>query len=109
MKKSKLLILSLVFLSFISCNPIEYDMFGTIEGTVLDIDTNKGIENVYVTLSPLNKNLMTDSDGKFTFSEVDAKQYSVTVQKNDYETNIKTLNVISSETTTVIITMKKKN
>ena len=52
---------------------------------------------------------MTDSDGKFTFSELDAKQYSVTVQKNDYETNIKTLNVISSETTTVIITMKKKN
>jgi translation initiation factor 2 alpha subunit (eIF-2alpha) len=84
-------------------------MFGTMEGTVLDIDTNKGIENVYVTLSPSNKNLMTDSDGKFTFSELDAKQYSVTVQKNDYETNIKTLNVISSETTKVIITMKKKN
>lgn len=109
MKKLKTFALSLILLPFISCNPIEYDVFGTIEGKVLDIDDNKAIENVYVTLSPSNKNTMTDSDGKFTFSELDAKQYSVTVQKNGYETNVKTVNVIASETSSVTITMKKKD
>lgn len=108
MKKLRILALSLILFPFASCNPIEYDMFGTIEGKVLDIDDNKAIENVYVTLSPSNKNTMTDSNGKFTFSELDTKQYSITVQKNDYETNVKTVNVIASETSSVIITMKKK-
>ena len=109
MKKLKPFALSLILLSLVSCNPIEYDMFGTIEGKVLDIDDNKAIENVYVTLSPSNKNTMTDPNGKFTFSELDAKQYSVTVQKNGYETNVKTINVIASETSSVTITMKKKD
>ncbi len=76
---------------------------------MLDIDDNKAIENVYVTLSPSNKNAMTDSDGKFIYEELDAKQYSVTVQKNVYETNVKTVNVIASETSLVTITMKKKD
>ena len=109
MRKLKPFALSLILLSFASCNPIEYDVFGTIEGKVLDVDDNKAIENVCVTLSPSNRNTMTDSDGKFTFSELDAKQYSVTVQKNGYETNVKTVNVITSETSSVTITMKKND
>lgn len=108
MKKLRILALSLILLLFASCNPIEYDMFGTIKGTVLDIDDNGAIENVYVTLSPSNKNTMTDFDGRFIFSELDAKQYSVTVQKNGYETNVQTLNVFASDTLSVTITMKKK-
>lgn len=51
---------------------------------------------------------MTDFDGRFIFSELDAKQYSVTVQKNGYETNVQTLNVFASDTLSVTITMKKK-
>ena len=109
MQRLKTLALFFGLLSFISCNPIEYEVFGTIEGTVLDVDTYQPIENVYVTLSPSNKNTMTTSDGKFSFSDLDANQYSITVQMNGYETNIKTVNVIASETTDVIITMKKKD
>ena len=66
MKRLKTFALFFILLSFISCNPIEYEVFGTIEGTVLDVDTYQPIENVYVTLSPSNKNTMTTSDGKFS-------------------------------------------
>ena len=84
-------------------------MFGTIEGTVLDYDTNQPLEYVSVQLSPGGKNMTTSSDGKFIFEELDANQYSLTVQKNGYETNMKTVKVIASETSSVTITMKKRN
>lgn len=109
MKKIRFIALALIVVSFCSCNPIEYDMFGTIDGKVLDYDTNEPVEYVTVQLSPGGKNMTTSSDGRFTFEELDARQYSLTVQKNGYETNMKTVNVISSETTEVIITMKKRN
>jgi len=53
--------------------------------------------------------MTTSYDGKFIFEELDANQYSLTVQKNGYETNMKTVKVIASETSPVTITMKKKN
>lgn len=109
MKRLGFLTLLIILLSFFSCDPIEYDMFGDIEGTVLDYDTNEPLEYVSVLLSPGGKNTTTTADGKFTFSELDAKQYSITVQKSGYETNIKTVNVIASETSQVMITMKIKD
>lgn len=102
-------ILAFVFLlSFFSCNPIEYDMFGTIEGTVVDSETFEPIGFVSVDLSPGGKNVITSDDGKFVFEDLDAQQYSLNVHKNGYESNIRTIKVLAGETSTVIITMKKK-
>lgn len=102
-------ILAFVFLlSFFSCNPIEYDMFGTIEGTVVDSETFEPIGFVSVDLSPGSKNVITSDDGKFVFEDLDAQQYSLNVHKNGYESNIRTIKVLAGETSTVIITMKKK-
>ena len=102
-------ILAFVFLlSFFSCNPIEYDMFGTIEGTVVDSETFEPIGLVSVDLSPGSKNVITSDDGKFVFEDLDAQQYSLNVHKNGYESNIRTIKVLAGETSTVIITMKKK-
>lgn len=102
-------ILAFVFLlSFFSCNPIEYDIFGTIEGTVVDSETFEPIGLVSVDLSPGSKNVITSDDGKFVFEDLDAQQYSLNVHKNGYESNIRTIKVLAGETSTVIITMKKK-
>lgn len=100
-------VLSLFLLT--SCDPIEYDIFGGIDGKVIDVVTNLPIENVTVQLSPGGNNVVTNDDGVFKFSELDPKQYTITVQKNGYETNLKTVYVLSSETSDVIITMKKRN
>lgn len=107
MKKLLYLASLILVISFVSCDPIEYNMFGNIEGTVLDYDTNEPLEYVSVQLSPGGKNCSTSADGSFTFSDLDAKQYTITVQKSGYETNMKTANVLASETTSVMITMKK--
>lgn len=109
MKKLRLFALSLILISFVSCDPIEYDIFGTVEGRVLDYSANMPLENVSVQLSPGGKNFTTSSDGRFLFEELESKQYSVTVQKNGYETNMKTVNVVASETSEITITMKKKD
>ena len=102
-------ILAFVFLlSFFSCNPIEYDIFGTIEGTVVDSETLEPVGFVSVDLSPGSKNVITSEDGKFVFADLDAQQYSLSVHKDSYESNIRTVKVLPGETSTIIITMKKK-
>lgn len=102
-------ILAFVFLlSLISCNPIEYDIFGTIEGTVVDSETFEPVGYVSVDLSPGTKNVITSDDGKFVFADLDAQQYSLNVHKNGYESNIRTINVLAGEISSVTITMKKK-
>ena len=103
-------ILVFVFLlSLISCNPIEYDIFGTIEGTVVDSETFEPVGYVSVDLSPGSKNVITSDDGKFVFDDLDAQQYSLSVHKNGYESNIRTVKVLSGETSEVMITIKKMN
>lgn len=95
-------------LSLFSCNPIEYDIFGTIEGIVVDSETFEPVGYVSVDLSPGSKNVITSDDGKFVFDDLDAQQYSLNVHKNGYESNIRTINVIAGEISSVTITMKKK-
>ena len=103
-------LLTFVFLlSLFSCNPIEYDIFGTIEGTVVDSETFEPIGYVSVDLSPGSKNVITSDDGKFVFDDLDAQQYSLSVHKNGYESNIRTVKVLSGETSEVMITIKKMN
>ena len=92
-----------------SCNKIQYDLFGNISGTVIDEDNGEPINKVTVTLSPSGLNTYTGNDGHFAFNNVEAQQYTITVQKpDDYEANRKTIEVISGETLNVSITMKKR-
>ncbi len=98
-----------VVLLVLSCNPTVYESFGDLEGTVLDEETNKPIKYVYVMLSPGGKNMTTGADGKFSFVDLDPQQYTVTVQKNGYSTNRKSVNVIVAVTTRISISMKKND
>lgn len=103
-------IFAFVFLlSLLSCDPIEYDIFGTIEGTVVDSETFEPVGYVSVDLSPGSKNVITSDDGKFVFADLDAQQYSLSVHKNGYESNIRTVKVLSGETSEIMITIKKTN
>ncbi len=93
-----------------SCNDsVYYDVFCTISGTVIDVDSGDPIQNATVTLSPSGKNTYTGSDGQFEFLELEASQYTVTVQKTGYQTNRKTVTTIAGGTVDVSLTMKKNN
>lgn len=108
MKRLSFGIMLLAMLTMVGCDPVTYDVFATVCGTVVDSDTMEPIEGVSVVLSPSGKNTVTKADGRFEFAELDAVQYTITVQKSGYSTNRKTANAIAGETVEISITMDKK-
>lgn len=103
----KLLILFAVTLFLGACETVEYDAFSAITGTVIDVEDNTPINGVSVVLSPSGKTAFTGSDGYFQFSELDAQQYKINVQKSGYDFNCKPVTTNPGETEDIVITMKK--
>ena len=108
MKRLTFCAILLALLAMAGCEPVTYEVFATVSGTVVDATTMEPIEGVSVQLSPSSKNMVTGADGRFEFAEVDAVQYTITVQKSGYSTNRKLVNAIAGETTDVSITMEVK-
>lgn len=100
--KGTVLLGSLVFL-VVSCKPTVYDTFGEIYGTVCTNDTNEPIEGALVTLSPGAKTYMTLTDGSFVFEELDIVQYTLTVQKDGYSTNRKSIMPVAGQSVEAVI------
>ena len=92
-----------------SCNKKnnETNYYGTISGTVIEDGTENSIEMATVTLSPSGKNTYTSNDGHFEFNNLYSDQYTMTVQKTGYETNRKTVTLLTGETEIVSIPLKK--
>lgn len=101
-------ILVVVLTTFVSCDPITYDTFGTISGTVVEMSTGDVIEGALVTLSPTGKNTYTGSDGFFELQNLEAQQYTLTVQATGYTTNRKTVTVVAGAVERVNITLERK-
>ena len=93
---------------FSSCEPVTYDTFGTLSGTVVEMTTGDVIEKALVTLSPTGKSTYTGVDGFFEFQDLDAQQYTVTVQASGYSTNRKIVTIIAGATERVNITLDKQ-
>lgn len=81
----------------------DYDFFAKIQGTVTDYQTGEPLSQANVTLSPSGLSKQTDSNGFYRFEELDIQQYTVTVQKQGYQPNRKTVIAISGETQQVDI------
>jgi hypothetical protein len=58
---------------------------GDIEGQVLDADTDAPVSRASVTTSPPTQSVLTDGDGRFTLSDVEAGNYTVDVSKKNYD------------------------
>ena len=108
MKKSLLLIIALITLAT-SCEPVVYDTFCTISGTVIDLETGDPIQQATVTLSPTGYNTYTGDDGRFEYLDLDARQYTLTVQKTGYVTNRKTVTTVAGGVVDINLTLQKSN
>ena len=108
MKKVFLFIIALTALAP-SCEPVVYDTFCTISGTVIDLETGDPIQQATVTLSPTGYNTYTGDDGHFEFIDLDAHQYTVTVQKTGYVTNRKTVTTVAGGVVDINLTLQKNN
>lgn len=106
-------IFSLAFLSLVlilgisSCAENEFEIFSTLYGVVVDDATGECIPSATITLSPGGKTKTSGADGRYEFQNIDARQYTVTVQKPGYSTNRKTVNVVSGEATEANVSLKK--
>jgi hypothetical protein len=107
MKKIIFMMLCVASISLTSCDPVTYDTFGGISGTILEMETGEPIKNALLTVSPGGKNTYSGSDGFFEFQDLEAGQYTLTVQATGYSTNRKTVTVVPGEVEQISMTMKK--
>jgi hypothetical protein len=97
----------LIPLLFIGCETRIIDITGTLSGTVVEMNTGDVITGALITLSPSGKNIYTGADGFFEFQDLDAQQYTVTVQADGYSTNRKTVTIIAGATERINVTLQK--
>ncbi|MCX4291823.1 MAG: carboxypeptidase-like regulatory domain-containing protein [Odoribacter sp.] len=90
-----------------SCSDDNPPIFATLSGTVTDYETGELLEDVMVTLTPLNITQRTDKTGSFCFDNLDVKQYTIAVQKAGYHPNRKNVDTVSGEDIEVNITMTR--
>lgn len=109
--KTKFLITALglmILFGLGSCSKNEdFDIFCTLHGIVVDDASGEPIAGATITLSPGGRTQTSGSDGRYQFSNVDAMQYTVTVQKPGYNTNRKIVTVISGESTEANVSLHK--
>lgn len=105
----KLMVAAALLCGCMACEPTKYENYGTIYGTVSDVETAETLPNASVVLSPGGKSQMTGNDGRFEFPELEIRQYTITVQKTGYSTNRKSINAVVGESVEANITMRKNN
>lgn len=101
-------LLSILFASsflFSGCKGYEYEIWSTITGAVTDGLTGAPLPAVSVMLMPGSHTLQTGADGQFEFTNLEEGQYTISVQKNGYYANRKTVRAISGEITKAAIQM----
>lgn len=94
----KVFLFAVLAMLFVGCTEDEYTLFGTISGTVTDINTGEPIGNVSLTISPSGKTSVTGSDGNYEFVDLEATQYKIQARHAIYKTDTKTVNVLAGET-----------
>ncbi len=104
----RLLVPAILLTAMFSCKPDDtYDTFGSIYGVVSDMDTTEPVEGATIVLSPGGTTRMTAADGRFEFQALEPQQYTITVQKNGYSTNRKSVTVVPGEKTEANISIRK--
>ena len=96
MKKYRILYI-ICLLLIISCAKDIIDLSGSIEGIVKDNVTSEPLQGVSITLSPSGKSATTGNDGRYSFTELDAGNYSIEFSKVGYEANKKEVTVLAGK------------
>lgn len=99
MKKFILLFwLILGALSLSSCTEEEEITQGDIVGVVTDaVNGTQPLSGVQVSILPNGASTSTGSDGKFSFPQLKAGEYKIQFMKEGYETNTKSVTVVSGQ------------
>jgi len=96
----KILLLLVSALLFTSCekDAIDNETFGSIEGFVLNSETEEPMSNVSITTTPPTNSILTSPDGTFRFDEVPSGSYSIQARKSGFDNNSVSVTVREEQT-----------
>jgi TolB protein len=76
---------------------------GTIDGRVLSFDNRTPVEGASVTTSPATGAFVTDADGRFRLTDVEAGTYTISVRRSGFATRTVTASVRDGMSTPVTV------
>lgn len=91
-----------------SCTKTEYDLDGSLHGIVSEAGTGEPVNAATIALSPGGRTTVSGSDGQYEFLELDAGQYTITVQKEGFLTNRKNVTAVTGQPTRADIPLTRK-
>ena len=80
-----------------SCEKIQPQKYGSIQGIVTNYNTSEPIQGVNISLSPTGASAVTGSDGRYEFANLEPGLYSVQGMKSGFESNTKTINIVGDQ------------
>ena len=109
MKKFQFYYSYILLLIFSSCssNITEDYTTGNIAGSVSDQTTGEPVSTVNVSLNPSGSSTVTGSDGTFSFNDLQEGSYTITITKDGYKDNNRTVYLPTGETTPVHLLIER--
>lgn len=82
-------ILLLFTFTILACekDAIDQETFGSIEGVVINSETEEPVSNANITTTPPTNSILTNPDGTFVFDEVPTGSFSIQARKSGYQSN----------------------
>lgn len=95
--KRTIYLFALLATLLVACTEEERDYTGSIQGIVTESGTTTPLSGVQVSVVNQGTSTTTGSDGQFRFNNVEAGSYQLQFKKDDYVTNMKSVNVLAGE------------
>ncbi|MDP4184674.1 MAG: carboxypeptidase regulatory-like domain-containing protein [Bacteroidota bacterium] len=106
-------LISILIMIVVSCENTVIDtatQYGSIEGYVLDAQTNTPVAGVNISTNPASAAYITDSSGKFVIDKVVAGDIAITGKKDNYTSSTVSVHVtLDQKTYLQMILMKDMN
>lgn len=110
---NKLILSSILLLAlcFLSCKEdvVEPIFYGGINGIVQDSESKLPLSDVIITTNPSSSSIQTDSDGKFSFTDLEVNEYSLSAEKEGYVKKTISVNVKKNANTSATIILSEKS
>ncbi len=98
-------IFAIIFVAVSCAKEVDYSTTGGIYGVVANASTYQPIQGANVVISPTNISTTTGADGTFSFSDLAAAEYKLTITASGYTYNSRQVTVIAGQTVSADINL----
>src|SRR5699024_4776024 len=89
-----------------SLETVKPELFGSIEGVVINTVTNQGLEGAGIETTPATEAMITDSSGQFQLSDVPTGSYQIKVHKPGFTAKSVTVTVSEDRSSSAIVLLE---